>query len=105
MSTLSFSHHAQTRMHHRALSSTVAEWLYDYGERRYDHKGCLVFFFTNRSRQRLKQALGGEKALSYEKTKDAYMVMSVEGRHVVTLGYRYQRIKCDPRPFGRVYQA
>jgi hypothetical protein len=83
--------HAARRIQQRHLSPLVVDLLQHYGQVRYQ-SGSTVLYFNEKGWQRAEDEV--RKVFSrINKIRDAYLVEANDTGHVVTIGYRYERIK------------
>lgn len=85
------STHAEKRAKQRGIPPVIVQWLEDFGERTYDHRGAVITYFTKRARRRLERAVGRQVIRHLGNWMDCYAVRSVDG-NLVTVGHRFQRI-------------
>jgi hypothetical protein len=78
-------------MHQRHLSPLIVDLLQHYGQIRYQ-EGAKVLYFDQKGQQRAEQELR-EALARFDKLRDAYLVEANDSSHVVTIGYRYERIR------------
>ncbi len=78
-------------MQRRCIPPIVVEWLDRFGSRT-RHKGAEVRFFDKRSRRALERHLGSAVYRRVEDYLDTYAVIG-EGRQVITVAHRQQRLK------------
>jgi hypothetical protein len=84
--------HAAVRAQQRCIPSAVIEWLISYGASHYDHRGCVLFCFDSRSRERLRKVVAGDVIARHSRHFDCYVVTSTSGQ-VITVGHRTRRIR------------
>jgi hypothetical protein len=78
-------------MQQRHVSPLIVDLLHHYGQtRRQD--GASVLFFDRKGGQRAKDELR-EVLARFDKLRDAFLVEANDSGQVVTIGYRYQRVK------------
>jgi prepilin-type processing-associated H-X9-DG protein len=83
--------HAAKRMQQRHLPPLIVDLLQHYGQTRHQN-GATVLFFDEKGQERARQEL--RLALSrFDKLRDAYLVEANDSGAVVTIGYRFERIK------------
>ena len=80
------SRHALVRAQQRGVPKQVQEWLLQYGSRRYDHHGTVTRFFDGAARRRLAAAVGASAVHQSAERLRAYLVQSIGGGHVITVG-------------------
>ncbi|SEP82124.1 protein of unknown function [Devosia sp. YR412] len=78
MNGLNLSAHATTRMHQRGIRSEVVEALLTYG-RCERSRGADVYFVDRRTRERVREEIGGKRFARIEKSLDAYLVVGEDG--------------------------
>ena len=78
-------------MHQRRLSPLVVDLLQHYGQTQHQN-GSTVLYFNNKGWQRAEDEIRHVFS-SLNKVRDAYLVEASDTGHVVTVGYRYKRIK------------
>jgi len=78
-------------MQQRHVSPLIVDLLHHYGQTRYQN-GASVMFFDRKGSQRAKEELR-EALARFDKLCDAYLVESHDSGHVITIGYRRERIK------------
>lgn len=83
--------HAAIRMQQRGINEQTLDYLFRYGSRMHDNRGCLIVFFNKHSRKRLKKSQDISLPKAIESQMDAYAVVSVDGE-VLTVGHRFKRI-------------
>lgn len=84
--------HAIKRQQHRCIPPLIVEWLNTFGATTHDHRGAEVRFFDKRSRKQIASRFGNEVVGRLGGLMNAYAVIGQCGA-VITLGYRYKRIK------------
>lgn len=87
----SFTKHGRTRTQQRCLPPLVLDWLWDFGEERFDGRGATVLFFNKPARRRLERAVGREPVRRMSDWLNSYAVVS-DGQ-VITAGHRYRRFR------------
>jgi hypothetical protein len=88
---MKLTNHAAKRMLQRHLSPLVVDLLQHYGQARYQH-GNTVLYFNNKGWQRAEDEVRHVFS-RLNKVRNAYLVEANDTGHVVTVGYRYERIK------------
>jgi hypothetical protein len=86
------SRHSAIRVQQRHVPRIVTDWLKDYGEAHYDHRGGVVLHFTRSSRMRLKTAIGNQEYARIERFLNRYLVVSADRSRLITVGVRYKPI-------------
>ena len=84
--------HAQRRMQQRCIPPLVVTWLLEFGQKRYDHRGGIVYYFDKHSRRNLEREVGSRVVARLSDYLDAYAVSSTSDEKLVTVGHRYQRV-------------
>jgi hypothetical protein len=83
--------HASMRMQQRHMPPLIIDLLQHYGQTRHQD-GATVVFFDQKGKQRARQEL--EQTLArFDKLDDSYLVEANDSGHVVTIGYRDERLK------------
>ena len=85
------SAHDRQRARQRGIPSLIIDWLLQFGETEWNHRGAQVKFFTRKSRRRIDQAVGSEATRRMHEFLDSYLVVALDGT-VITCGHRYKRI-------------
>ena len=91
MTSHNFSYHAQIRKQQRAVPQIIVEWLQDYG-RVIRKAGADVYYLDKKARRKLRRDIGSVPYRRMEDLLDAYVVIADDGS-VVTVGWRYKRLK------------
>jgi len=90
MTTPGMSQHIAVRMQQRGIPPLVIDWLRQYGDEAFDHRGASLRYFSRNSRRLLKRDVG---AIPYRRMSDYLDCYLVEaGGQVVTTGRRYQHL-------------
>ena len=87
---ISYSKHAEARRQQRRLPPAIIQWLFEFGAVE-PQDGAELLHFDKDARSRLGRALGDQIVGCLGKFMDAYAVVS--NGQVVTVGYRYKRIR------------
>lgn len=85
--------HAEQRAQQRCVPPLIRDWLADYGTRMPDRRGGVVCFFDQKSRKRLSSYVGKEVVKRLAPLLDSYLVLSADEGSVITMGWRYRRIR------------
>lgn len=85
--------HAQQRGQQRCIPPLIRNWLADYGARTPDNRGGVVCYFDQKSRKRLGSSVGKEVVKRLEPLLDSYLVISADDGAVITMGWRYRRVR------------
>lgn len=92
-STLNHSSHALLRSQQRGIPPSIIEWLYDFGERRYDGRGGVIRFFSDKSRHRLEQMVGRDEIRRVSEHLRCYLVESARDGTIITVAKRYRNCR------------
>lgn len=84
--------HASDRQQQRKVPPLIIHWLAEFGATEYDHRGGRIHYFDKQSRKRLAAEVGSEVVDRLGGLMDAYAVVG-DGDAVITVGYRFKRIK------------
>jgi hypothetical protein len=85
--------HADRRSSQRGIPPLIIQWLLLYGEECRDQHGCLIRFFSHRSVRRLRRDVGSQPIRELRKYLNAYAVEGGDTGAIVTVGWRYRRVK------------
>lgn len=89
------SPHSVERTQNRGISADIINLLLLYGDKCYDHHGCVIRFFKRKSL--LKKLKDDPKTLKYLLDNETcYLVQSLKNNNIITTGHRYKRIKQKP---------
>lgn len=88
---MKLTNHASKRMQQRNLPPVIVDLLQHYGQTRHQN-GATVLFFDEKGQQRARQELR-EALARFDKLREAYVVEANDSGQVITIGYRYERIK------------
>jgi len=83
--------HATVRCQQRGIPPLVIDWLHQFGEERFDHRGAAILHFSKRSIRRLERAVGRQPVSKMKEYLRCYAVIS--NGHVITAGKRYKKFK------------
>lgn len=83
--------HAAIRSQQRCIPQLIIEWLQQFGAEEYT-KGAVVRYFDKPAVRQLSTAVGAPIVERLAPYLRAYLIEGDGGR-VVTVGYRYQRIR------------
>jgi hypothetical protein len=89
------SRHAQYRMRERGVPPLVVDWLLQFGQMHFDHRGGIIYFFDKHSRRRLEKAVGPRVVSHLSGYLNSYAVSSASDERLVTVGRRYRRLPPD----------
>lgn len=92
MSNHIISTHAQIRSQQRGIPPLIREWLLDFGEENYDHRGAIIYYFTRDSRRRLERNFGRESIRRFHEWLDSYAVVSASDGLLISVGKRYKKV-------------
>lgn len=92
MSQLAMTNHAVIRSQQRGIPPLIREWLIDFGEEIYDHRGAILYFFNRDSRRKLERNFGRESIRRFHEWLDAYVVVSATDGVLITVGKHYKKI-------------
>ena len=88
---MKLSHHAAERLHERHIPVVIVDLLQHYGQVR-RQPGATVLFFDEKGRRKAEAEL--RHALSHFDTLgNTYLVEASDSNEVVTVGYRFKRVK------------
>ncbi len=82
--------HAALRAQQRRVPQAIIDWLFEFGSVE-SQNGSELLHFDKKARHRLACAVGSPIVVRLGKLLDTYAVVS--GGEVVTLGYRFKRIR------------
>lgn len=82
--------HSVVRAQQRRVPQAIIDWLFQFGSVE-PQDGSELLHFDKRARHRLARAIGEPVVARLGKLLDTYAVVS--GGEVITLGYRYKRIR------------
>jgi hypothetical protein len=85
--------HAKLRASQRGIPPLIVQWLLAYGEESHDRHGGLIRYFSHRSVRRLKRDVGAQPIRELRKYLGAYAVEGGDTGEIVTVGWRYRRVK------------
>ncbi|HEX8402671.1 MAG TPA: hypothetical protein VF628_13325 [Allosphingosinicella sp.] len=88
--TNGLTYHAALRAQQRRVPQAIIEWLFQFGSVE-PQNGSELLHFDKQARHRLARAIGKPVVARLGRLLDTYAVVS--GGEVVTLGYRYKRIR------------
>lgn len=83
--------HAEVRQQQRSVPPLILNWLDQYGTREHDGKGAEIVYFDRKSRRTLEREAGKRVVDLLGGLLNAYVVLT--GETVITVGYRYKRIR------------
>lgn len=83
--------HARKRAQSRGIGLQAVETIIEFGRELHDHRGCCIYFFDRKHRERLRKAIGEQRYRRVETRLNAYVVVAGDGA-VITTGHRYRRI-------------
>lgn len=86
---IELTRHARTRMQQRGIREDALFFILEYGREMHDHRGCTVFQFDRRARQRAERDLGRERIRRLCHWMNSYVVMA-DGA-VITVAHRRRR--------------
>ena len=86
------SHHAQIRMHQRAITADMLERLLDFGQVKFNGQGTEILTFPKKVVKHLKKELNHKVFMKIERHLNLYAIMSSDGE-LITTGYRTKRLK------------
>jgi hypothetical protein len=86
------SKHADIRMQQRSIPKIVREWLSDFGEESYDKRGCVILYFSKKSRKLMEKTFGKQFVQQNKKYLTVYEVIGSSG-NLVTMGWRTQPLR------------
>ncbi len=92
MSQLVMANHAVIRSQQRGIPPLIREWLIDFGEEIYDHRGAILYFFNRDSRRKLERNFGRESIRRFHEWLDSYVVVSATDGVLITVGKHYKKI-------------
>lgn len=97
------SPHSIERTQNRGISSDIIEFLLLYGDKSYDHHGCVIRFFKKKTL--IKKLNQNPELLKYLlNNENCYLVQSIVTNNIITTGHRYKRIKQKPnKKLGKDY--
>jgi len=78
-------------MQQRSIPPLVVNWLLEFGQTRYDHRGGIVYYFDKHSRRNLERVVGSRVVARLADYLNAYLVSSASDEALVTVGHRYKR--------------
>lgn len=84
--------HSSVRMQQRSIPKIVSEWLAEFGEEKSAGKGCMIVYFSKKSKKLMENALGKRFVQENKKYLSVYEVISSSGA-IITAGWRTRRIK------------
>lgn len=85
--------HAALRMQQRHVHPLVVDLLYRYGCEK-QQAGATLLYFDQRSRDKARAALA-EALQRFEKLSQVYVVEASDSGELVTIAYRYKRLRND----------
>ena len=88
---MNLTRHAESRMQQRGISRQALDYLLAYGRESYDHRGCQIFWFDKRARQRVCDEQGCEVMSRLEKSLNTFAVITLGGT-IITVGHRHKKI-------------
>ena len=90
---LAQSRHAHMRAQQRGIPPLINQWLELYGERNYDGRGGICFFFSKVSRRALERAVGREPLRQLDRYLGCYKVVCSASGMTITCGHRTGSIR------------
>jgi hypothetical protein len=88
-----YTAHARARLQQRSVPREVVELLYSYGDEARTHNGYILYC-SKRSRARIARSRRLNERPEIWRYLGCYLVEG-DGGQVVTVGYRYKRIRRD----------
>jgi hypothetical protein len=85
--------HASARQQQRGIPSGVVDLILEYGQRAYNHTGCIIRYLDKRARKSIERDKGTAFIKQFAKALDVYVVESANDGCVVTCGHRYEKIR------------
>jgi hypothetical protein len=92
MITTPITTHASIRSQQRGIPPLIREWLLDFGEEVYDHRGAIIYFFTRDSRRKLERNFGRESIRRFHEWLDSYAVVSITDGALISVGKRFKKL-------------
>jgi hypothetical protein len=89
------SKHARHRMQQRGIPPLILSWLLQFGKPRYDHRGCVIYYFDKQARRALEREVGSKVISRLSDYLDSYVVSSTSDDTVVTVGHRHKRFNLN----------
>ena len=83
--------HAAIRMQQRGIKENTLDYLFEFGAKMHDSRGCIIVFFDKQARKRLKETPDSKQPRLIQSQMDAYAVVSVRGE-VLAVGHRIKKI-------------
>lgn len=89
---MQISTHAVVRSQQRGIPPLMIKLVQTFGARDYDHHGGVVRYLDKRARRNIEKEVGTQVMRRLNEFADIYLIESVDGGCIVTVGYRYKRI-------------
>lgn len=87
---IQLTQHAKYRMQQRGITKTTLDYLYQFGSKISSSKGCVIYYFTKKARQKISCEFGDIVIRKIESQLDSYAVITRQG-DVLTVGHRTKR--------------
>jgi len=84
--------HGKRQKQRRCIPQIVEDWLYEFGDQRYDGYGGVLLYFSKSSRKEMERRYGRRFIASNSRLLIHYMVLSSHDGALITAGKRYKRI-------------
>jgi len=90
-SGLHMTSHAIERSQQRCIPPLIIHWLCQYGKRKRNRNGTMLYYFDRKSLRLIASDAGRIVIRRLSSLMDAYLVIA--GNQIITVGHRYKRIK------------
>jgi hypothetical protein len=90
-SGLHLTSHAIERSQQRCIPPLIIHWLCQYGTRRRNRNGTMLYYFDRKSLRLIASDVGRIVIRRLSGLMDAYLVIA--DNQIITVGHRYKRIK------------
>ena len=84
--------HAARRLRQRSIPPAVIDLLDKFGEKRFDGRGGVIRFFSEKSKKQIAREWGRQFLKVTAKYLDHYVVRSASDDVLITAGARHKRI-------------
>lgn len=83
--------HALIRMQQRGIKMQILEYILEFGEIAFDHRGATIYFFNKKSKSWAKSTVGN---LPHQLIDHCSLTYLVENKHgnIITVGHRSRRM-------------
>lgn len=89
---MTMTYHASNRAKNRCINDVDLEIIENYGSERYDHKGALIMYISNKVKKQLQSYFKQFCVNSTSRIKNCYFVESIFDGVIITVGHRTKRI-------------